>query len=116
MKLTIKELRETILEAQIEHYLWELINEDMTDAIPTPPRVWTGKDIHNKVQSLIDKATKLRKIAAKETKPIKFKLYSRLSDQMMSMAEKLNTEYEITKDPNVIHSIYKEFGFDPRKV
>lgn len=110
MKIKLSELKEYIFESYLEDIKEKIIMEDFSQ------RRWTGKDIHDKIQNLLQKSSKLRKIANLEKKERKIKMYSRLSNELMDLAEKLTQEYEITKDPNVIYKVYKEFGFDPARV
>lgn len=115
MKISISELRNLIFEAYFPVFKNEILFEDIEHVLPRT-RKWTGKDVHDKVERLIDKASKLRRVASKETKPIKVKLYSRLSDELMDLAEKLSNAYEVSKDPNIILQVYKDAGFDPFRV
>lgn len=124
MKTTINELKETVRNQYYQFILESIINED--SELQTQIRKWTGKDIHDKVQKLMNQSSKLRKIASQERKPLKMKMYSRLSDDLMKLAEELNDAYEQTKDPNIIYQVYKNFksknqknwsaDFDPMKV
>lgn len=110
MKIKLIELKEKLIKS----YLFEDFEQR---------RQWTRKDVHTKVQDLLDKATKLRKIANSEKKERKIKMYSRLSDELIDLAEKIRDTYDITKDPNVIYKVYNDYykekgssGFDPQRV